>query len=149
MSKDQIKDPATELALARASLEDARKILPISPRVAAREAYVAAYHAAQARIAATGQPTGTHKGVNVNIGRLYAGTDFKAQAMLLELETWKVAADYGRGAAADASAARQAIEDAGAFINRMSADMGNAPPAPALSPAEIARLNALRQGRGY
>ena len=124
MSTEQEKSPADEMRLSRMCLEDAERILKISPRVAAREAYLAMLHAAHARIAATGRKVPvTHKGVNMALGDLYRGTDFHAQSSLAQVETWKMAADYGRSAAANDSEAQEAIELARTFISRMENDI--------------------------
>lgn len=148
MSKDQVKDPHEELRMARDCLEDARDLAATKPRIAAREAYLAAFHAAQARLAKLGKPTATHKSVNVQLGQLYQGTDYNAQARLSELENWKASADYGRGTAADPAAAQRAVEDATEFVERMEADMGPLGPKQQLTPAQIANLQRMR-GQGY
>ena len=91
MSSEHEKSPFNEMSLAQISLEEAESVLSISPRIAAREAYLAMLHAAHARIAATGQKVpATHKGVNMVLGELYRGTDFHAQALLAQVETWKL-----------------------------------------------------------
>ncbi|MFN7397914.1 MAG: hypothetical protein ACK5SX_02340 [Sandaracinobacter sp.] len=94
MSAEHEKSPADELRLSHICLEEAEAILKVSPRVAAREAYLAMLHAAHARIAATGRKVpGSHKGVNVVLGDIYRGTDFHAQSLLAQMESWKMAAD--------------------------------------------------------
>lgn len=70
-----IPDVERSLWRARADLDDARKIaaLPIA-RVAARLAYSAAFHAAEAFIAArTGRIAKTHAGVRSEFNRLIKG----------------------------------------------------------------------------
>lgn len=65
-------ETADYLAKARATLADARQIatLPL-PHVAAREAYYAAYHAAEAYIfEQTGKVATTHRGVRSEFARL-------------------------------------------------------------------------------
>lgn len=145
MSKEQVKDPAAELEMARTALQEAKQILSISPRMAAREAYLIAFHAAQARLGALGLPSGTHKGVGIEIGKLYKGTDYSAQRKLSELESWKAAADYGRGAAADEPAATQALKDAEIFLNRMVKDIGDLGPQKGLTPEQIAKLESMKR----
>lgn len=59
-------EAARFLAKVRECLHDARVFLPLVPRVAGREAYLAAFHAAQALIHdRTGQVAKTHRGVRV------------------------------------------------------------------------------------
>ena len=65
-------ETADYLVKARATLADAEQIaaLPL-PHVAAREAYYAAYHAAEAYIfEQTGKAATTHRGVRSEFGRL-------------------------------------------------------------------------------
>jgi uncharacterized protein (UPF0332 family) len=65
-------ETADYLTKARATLADAQQIavLPL-PHVAAREAYYAAYHAAEAYIfEQTGKVATTHRGVRGEFGRL-------------------------------------------------------------------------------
>jgi uncharacterized protein (UPF0332 family) len=65
-------ETADYLAKAGATLADAERIagLPL-PHVAAREAYYAAYHAAEAYIfERTGKAATTHRGVRSEFGRL-------------------------------------------------------------------------------
>lgn len=129
--------------------EDAEQILLISPRVAAREAYLAMLHAAHARIAANGQKVpATHKGVNMVLGDIYRGSGFHAQSLLAQVETWKLAADYGRSAAANAEEAREAIELARAFISRMKNDIEPEKFRSGIDPAVLAALAEKSRGRG-
>lgn len=127
------------------ALDDAENIQPISPRVAAREAYLAMLHAAQARIAATGRKVpATHMGVSVVIGELYRDTDFPAQTVLSQAENWKLAADYGRGKAATASDAEDVIEHARHFVARMTADIGEDKLEQTVDTEAIAALQAMK-----
>lgn len=124
MSNDHHKSTAEEMQMAEICLAEAEAILKLSPRVAAREAYLSMLHASHARIAATGKKVpGTHKGVNMVIGDLYRDTDFPAQTMLIENEGWKLAADYGRTAAATLNEAREALDKARAYLNHLKADI--------------------------
>lgn len=136
---------AEEQSFARRALDEAAQIIDISPRVAAREAYTAMLHAAHARIAATGRavPT-THKGVSIAIGALYRDDAFRAQSILSSVETWKQAADYGKGAAPTFDEAHEAIDVARGFIERMFADIASSDGA--IDPALIDVLRA--RGRG-
>jgi uncharacterized protein (UPF0332 family) len=139
------RSPADEMALAKTCLHDARAVLDASPRIAAREAYLAMLHAAHARIAAASRKVpGTHKGVSIVIGELYRTSDFRAQAMLAEVEAWKLAADYGRSAAASRGEAEAAIDQAERFVHRMSADIG---PDLLVQRIDRATLTALRHMR--
>jgi uncharacterized protein (UPF0332 family) len=65
-------EAADYLAKARATLADAQQIAALSlPHVAAREAYYAAFHAAEAYIFEhTGKVATTHKGVRIEFARL-------------------------------------------------------------------------------
>jgi uncharacterized protein (UPF0332 family) len=65
------------LAAARQSLADAEAILALPiPRVAAREAYMAAYHAAEALvIERTGRTVKTHASLRTEFARLGQGSD--------------------------------------------------------------------------
>jgi uncharacterized protein (UPF0332 family) len=124
MSHEHHKSTAEEMRMAEVCLAEAEAILNVSPRVAAREAYLSMLHASHARIAATGKKVpGTHKGVNMVIGDIYRDTGFPAQSMLLENEGWKLAADYGRTAAATPNEAREALDKARAFLTRLKADI--------------------------
>lgn len=124
MSSEHHKSTAEEMEMAEICLSEAEDILAVSPRVAAREAYLSMLHAAHARIAATGKKVpGTHKGVNMVIGDIYRDTDFHAQAMLVENEGWKLAADYGRTATATPREAKEAIDRARTFLVRLKNDI--------------------------
>lgn len=148
MSAAHKKSPADEMKMAEICLSDAKAILPVCSRVAAREAYLAMLHAAHARIAAAGLEVPTkHKGVSMMIGSLYRESDFKAQARLAEIESWKMASDYGRSAAATSEEAGEAIQKASEFIDRMKADIPNEHLQIGLDPAIMAALAA--KGRGF
>ncbi len=65
------RTPGDHLTKARTTLADARRIASLVPRVAAREGYLAAFHAAQALILArTGKASRTHHGVNTTFALL-------------------------------------------------------------------------------
>jgi uncharacterized protein (UPF0332 family) len=121
-------ETADYLAKARATLADAQQIatLPL-PHVAAREAYYAAFHAAEAYIfEQTGKVTTTHRGVRSEFARLARReprlhrelTRFLATAYQL-----KATADYAIGpsvAPITAHQAAAAITTAGRFIDTIS-----------------------------
>jgi uncharacterized protein (UPF0332 family) len=109
-------ETANYLAKARATLEDACQIaaLPL-PHIAAREAYLAVFHAAEAYIfEQTGKVAKTHRGVRSEFARLAKAEPRIARDLVTFLGTayqFKTSADYGIGAtatpisAADANAA--------------------------------------------
>jgi uncharacterized protein (UPF0332 family) len=148
MSAEHEKSPANELKLSHICLEEAEAILKVSPRVAAREAYLAMLHAAHARIAAAGRKVPTsHKGVNVVLGDIYRGSDFHAQSLLAQMESWKMAADYGHSAAANFEEAREAIGIARSFIGRLENDIGPDKAKAGIDPAVLAALAAKSRGQ--
>ena len=121
-------ETADYLAKARATLSDAEKIAAVPvPHVAAREAYYAAYHAAEAYIfEQTGKVAITHRGVRGEFGRLARReprigrelTRFLATAYQL-----KATADYGIGPAVapiSADQATAAIAIARRFIDTVT-----------------------------
>jgi uncharacterized protein (UPF0332 family) len=143
MSAEHEKSPADEMRLSQICLDEAAEILKVSPRVAAREAYLAMLHAAQARIAATGRKVpSSHKGVNMVLGEIYRGTDFHAQSLLAQMESWKMAADYGRSAAANLEEAGEAIDIARDFVSRVEIDIGPDKLRKGIDPAVLAALAA-------
>ena len=92
------------LARARQTLRDARQLQSSIPRIAGREAYLAAFHAAQALIyERTGKLAKTHRGVRGQFARLamdepgLAGTSAEVLGCGYEI---KSRADYGVGTAA-------------------------------------------------
>jgi len=116
------------LEKAREHLNDARKVAEIGlAGVAARSAYYAAFHTAQALIVErTGKIAKTHSGVRSELARLAKDTPgigkifprFLAQAYL-----YKEAADYGVGPGANVTMAEAdgAMETAGRFIDCVTA----------------------------
>jgi uncharacterized protein (UPF0332 family) len=122
--------PATAdyLEKARATLADATKIatLPL-PHVAAREAYLAVFHAAEAYIFEhTGKAAKTHRGVRSEFTRLARrepriGRDLVS--FLGAAYQFKTITDYSVGSAAlpiSADQATAAIDTAGRFIHAVS-----------------------------
>ena len=117
------------LAQARRCLDAAERIAAADvPRVAAREAYMAAFHAAQGILfERTGRVHKTHSGVHAAFGRLakaepMLGVDlgrFLAQSYDL-----KDAADYRLAPMITADMAEEAIRKAKHFVARVEAVLG-------------------------
>ena len=121
-------ETADYLAKARATLADAEQIaaLPL-PHVAAREAYYAAYHAAEAYIfEQTGKAATTHRGVRSEFGRLARGEpgiDRELTRFLATAYQLKATADYGIGptvAPISADQAAAAITTARRFVDTIT-----------------------------
>lgn len=121
-------ETADYLAKARTTLADAQQIatLPL-PHVAAREAYYAAFHAAEAYIFEhTGKVATTHRGVRSEFARLARREPRIDRELTRSLATayqLKATADYGIGPAiapitADQAAA--AITTASRFIDTIT-----------------------------
>jgi len=111
------------LIKARNDLEEARKIVAIGlTTVAARSAYYAAFHAAEAFIIdRTGKVVKTHSGVRSEFARLAKdtpGIDLKFTIFLAKAYMYKEIGDYGIGPDAIVSldAANEAIATTGQFI---------------------------------
>jgi uncharacterized protein (UPF0332 family) len=130
-------ETADYLAKARATLGDAEQIagLPL-PHIAAREAYYAAYHAAEAYIfEQTGKAATTHRGVRSEFGRLARrepGIDRELTRFLGTAYQLKATADYGIGPTAapiTADQAAAAIATARRFIDTITQSL-----APSLTP---------------
>jgi uncharacterized protein (UPF0332 family) len=121
-------ETADYLAKARATLADAQQIatLPL-PHVAAREAYYAPFHAAEAYIFEhTGKVVTTHRGVRSEFARLARREpriDRELTRFLATAYQLKATADYGIGPTAaqiTADQAAAAITTAGAFIDTIA-----------------------------
>jgi uncharacterized protein (UPF0332 family) len=113
---------------ARDDLDDARKIVAIHlAKVAARSAYYAAFHAAEALIIErTGKVAKTHFGVRSELARLLKDTPGGEKAMLTFLAQgykYKEIGDYGvgRGAVVTDEEANDAIDNAARFLERVTA----------------------------
>jgi len=113
---------------ARDDLDDARKIagIPLA-KVAARSAYYAAFHAAEAFIIErSGKVAKTHSGVRTEFARLLKDTPGAERALLTFLAQaykYKEIVDYGVGygvVVTDAEA-NDAIDAAARFIERVTA----------------------------
>ena len=114
-------ETADYLTKARTSLADARQIttLPL-PHIAAREAYLAVFHAAEAYIfEQTGKVAKTHRGVRSEFARLAKADPRIGRDLVTFLAAayqFKMRADYGIGSAgvpvsrAEAAAAIAAAE---------------------------------------
>ena len=131
-------ETADYLAKARTTLADAQQIavLPL-PHVAAREAYYAAFHAAEAYIFEhTGKVAPTHKGVRIEFARLARREpriDRELTRFLATAYQLKATADYGIGPTAaqiTADEAAAAITTASRFIDTITQVLppGLAPP---------------------
>ena len=116
------------LARARNDLSDARKIAAIGiAKVAARLAYYAAFHAAEAMIVErTGKIAKTHSGVRAEFARLTQGSpaaDRRLARFLAEGYQYKEISDYGIGNTPEItqSNADDAIVRASTFIDWIAA----------------------------
>jgi uncharacterized protein (UPF0332 family) len=112
---------------ARDDLSDARKIIAISlPKVAARSAYYAGFHAAEALIIErTGKVAKTHSGVRSEFARLLKDSpDVEKELLRFLAQTYKYKeiGDYGvgHGAVVTDEEAKDAIDDAAHFIERIT-----------------------------
>ncbi len=107
---------------ARECLADARLYQAQAPRIAGREAYLSAFHAAEALIHdRTGKVAKTHRGVRSEFARLTRGdprVDRLLSEFLARAYELKSIADYGTGreAVVTAETAAAAVETAARFI---------------------------------
>lgn len=115
------------LEKARTHLGDARKVAAIGlANLAARSAYYAAFHAAQALIfERTGKIAKTHSGILSEFAKLakdMPGTGKTFSAFLAQAYLYKEIADYWVGDSATVSIAEagDAIETAGHFIESVA-----------------------------
>lgn len=103
-------------------LADARLYQMQVPRIAGREAYLSAFHAAEALVHdRTGKVAKTHRGVRSEFARLTRGdarVDRSLAEFLAQAYELKSIADYGTGreAVITAETAAAAIETAARFI---------------------------------
>jgi uncharacterized protein (UPF0332 family) len=109
---------------ARGDVDDARKIAAIGlATIAARSAYYAAFHAAEAYIVElSGKIAKTHSGVRSEFARLAKespGVDKALPIFLAKGYKYKELSDYGVGGAATVSTAEaeEAIKSAALFID--------------------------------
>jgi uncharacterized protein (UPF0332 family) len=121
-------ETADYLAKARGSLRDAAQIatLPL-PHIAAREAYLAVFHAAEAYLfERTGKVAKTHRGIRSEFARLARNDLGIGRDLITFLATayqFKTIADYAVGPAATSVSAQEAtaaISTAGRFIDTVS-----------------------------
>jgi uncharacterized protein (UPF0332 family) len=120
------------LARAERTLTDAVRIAEVDiPHVAAREAYMAAFHAAQATIFERLAKVKTHRGVHsafAQIARDDPGLGAELGSFLAAAYSFKDVADYGpRPATTDADEAERAIESARRLVERVRAALGGGP----------------------
>ena len=124
-------EAADHLAKARQCLTRARTILAAQVgEDAARNAYIAAFHAAQALIAEqTGKDAKTHKGVHAQFARLTRDeprVDAQLRRFLPQAYDMKSAADYGLGpdTGIPLDRASAAIDAAERFVDRIEEILG-------------------------
>ena len=123
-------EAAQFLEKSRDDLNDARKIARIGlAHVAARSAYYAAFHAAEALIVEhTGKIAKTHSGVRSEFARLLkdTSTDREFIVFLARAYELKSRADYGTGneAAISSTAADAAIQTAARFVDYIASLLG-------------------------
>jgi uncharacterized protein (UPF0332 family) len=117
-------EAADYLNKARDDLNDARKIVAIGlAKVAARAAYYAAFHAAEAFIIErTGKIAKTHSGLRSEFARLARATpeiDKTFSIFLAKAYKYKEISDYGvgHGAVVTMAEADDAVKDAARFID--------------------------------
>jgi uncharacterized protein (UPF0332 family) len=131
-------ETANCLAKARRCLDRANNIAALpEPEVAAREAYLAAYHAAQAYIfERTGKDVKTHRGLRATFSRLARNEPRIAPeylTLLARTYEFKSIADYGvdpNTPAISGTDAAVAIDAAGRFIDAITQLLlaGSSPP---------------------
>jgi uncharacterized protein (UPF0332 family) len=119
------------LAAARQSLADAESILALPiPRIAAREAYMAAFHAAEALvIERTGKLVKTHSGLRTafaRVGRDIPAIDRNMTTFLANAFRFKSLSDYDttRTKPITTATAGALIEEARAFVARVEESLG-------------------------
>jgi len=112
------------------------------PDEAARAAYFAGFHAAQALIfERRGHSAKTHSGVHTELARLTVGEssfDAELRGFLGRAYNFKAAADYETGTAETISAtrAKMAIETAKRFVDRIADLLSSNPPTRGEAPDE-------------
>jgi uncharacterized protein (UPF0332 family) len=120
-------ETAQYLEKARQCLADAEKLRAFVPRIAGREAYLAAFHAAEALLyERSGRIAKTHRGLRAQFA-LVARDDPRIEQEQLEFlgraYELKSFADYGTGDEATISAetAAAAVATAARFVSRIAA----------------------------
>jgi uncharacterized protein (UPF0332 family) len=121
-------EAADYVAKARGDLSDARKVIAIGlATIAARSAYYAAFHAAEAFIIErTGKVAKSHSGVRGEFGRLAKDTpalDKTFSTFLAKAYSYKEIGDYrvDQGAVVTDAEAKDAIGAATRFVDRIEA----------------------------
>ena len=121
-----IPEATLSMEKARECLTDAISLVKMLPRVAGREAYLAAFHAAEALVSErTGKAAKTHRGLRSQFYRLIKD-DPSADSSLFEFlgraYELKSMADYGTGAEAviTANTAAAAVESATRFVDAVA-----------------------------
>jgi uncharacterized protein (UPF0332 family) len=123
-----LKTEAAEyLAKARECLDAAKKIIAVGlPRVAAKEGYLSAYHAAHAFVfEKTGQVVKTHSGMRAVFARIAKDdprVDRWFNSFLAQAYTFKEVADYGVGSQAviTVQEAQELIDGAERFVDSLA-----------------------------
>ncbi len=119
-------EAADYLGKARQCLDDAKQVRGATSlhRIVAREAYLAAYHAAEAYLfERTGKAAKTHRGLRSEFGRLARNDpdiDREFVTFLTEAYEYKSIADYGVGATSSpitVENARSAVDAASRFVD--------------------------------
>ena len=120
-------EAAQFLAKARECLADAVLYQPLVPRIAGREAYLAAFHAAEALVGErTGRFAKTRRGLRAQFNRIAKdepGIDQTLSEFLGRAYELKSLADYGTGAEAiiSGTTATAAVETATRFVDCIEA----------------------------
>ena len=120
-----------ELSLADEELEGAQSLLEAGfARMSLTRTYFAAFHAARARLYASGFEPRTHGGVHhlfnlhfVKTARVEPG----ASRLLARLQKYREEADYSRAFVVDADGAREELEAARAFVETIRRQMKAGP----------------------
>jgi len=124
-------EAALFLAKARLCLADAVLYEPLVPRIAGREAYLAAYHAAEALVVErSGKAAKTHNGPRAEFARLTRNEpriDRSLAAFPGQAYELKSIAGYGTGAEASISAttAQASVDTANRFVECIAGLIGS------------------------
>jgi len=115
-----------ELALAREELSAADHLIAAKlPRVALGRAYFAAFHACRAILYARGLEPRSHHGA-LHLFNLHVvkggGFDPSASRLLARLQKFREEADYAEAFVVDEAGAREELEAARGFVERVAAE---------------------------
>ena len=117
-----------ELARAREEIRAAEHLIGLGiPRVAMTRAYFACFHAARALLYAQGLEPRTHRGTLhlFNVHLVKSGRyEPAASRLLARLQQFREEADYGESFVVDDAGAREELEAARAFVERVGGDLG-------------------------